>query len=139
MPMHDPSSATDAGAATGSPARRYYSVVAVDSGGLRSAGGDQLPDGVGDFRVRLSPDRSQFLFNWSSLDHDLNGRRMYIAGYTLYGQAALLKRADCGPTNLIQSFGPAATSWAYGVSSAPGSFYTWQLLGKDSHGSESVW
>ncbi len=126
------------GTAASNP-RWYYSVVAVDSGGLRSSGGDELPDGIADLRVqRLSA--SQLRLAWSEVTQAVDGRPLEIASYNLYGRASNLPRSACGDANrLIADIPPAGGTVEVTVSTPAGAYYTWQVLAEDWHGSEAVW
>ena len=119
--------------------RWYYSVVAVDSTGLRSAGGDELPDGIGDLRVsRLSA--SQLRLSWSEVERAVDGRPLEIFSYNLYGRASNLPRSACGDANrLLADIPPAGGTVEVTLSTPAGSYYTWQVLAEDWHGSEAVW
>lgn len=129
---------THTGAASGT-GKLYYTVVAVDAAGLKSSGGDEYPDAVADLRVRKQG-TTQVRFDWSRLRFDLDGRPLVLNGYNLYGRNSVLPRSQCGTANRLLSsatLGPAAVTTT--LTMPAGGFFTWQLLGEDTHGGESVW
>lgn len=132
---------THAGQGSASPNPRwYYSVVAVDSTGLRSAGGDELPDGIADLRVARAAAGSEVRLTWPAVTGTIDGRPLEIAGYNLYGRPSTLPRAACGDANrLVADIPPAAGTVEATLTMPAGAYYTWQVLAEDWHGGEAVW
>lgn len=126
----------DAGANSSGNGNRFYLVTAVDSGGLRSAAGDQLPDGIPDLKLRRFKATAQVELSWSTLRQDLNGRPMTIKDYNVYGQPTAFPRSACTAGNRVVT---ATTATTVLVAEPAGASYFWQVLGEDSHGSEAVW
>ncbi len=120
--------------------RWYYSVVALDSAGLRSAGGVELPDGIADLRVTRLALGSQVRLAWPEVTRTIDGRPLQVASYNLYGRASTLPRSACGDANrLLADIPPAAGTVETTLSMPAGSYYTWQVLAEDWHGGEAVW
>lgn len=125
---------THAGAQSGT-ARWYYSVVAIDGGGLKSAGGDELPGGIETLRVQKL-NATQLQLSWDPLRTAINGKRLRIAAYNVYGRASVLPRKDCAAANRLVT---DTTATSATLPLPAGNLFTYQVLGKDSYGGESVY
>ncbi len=115
--------------------RWYYTVVAVDAQGRRSAGGDEALQGIDSLTVeRLAGPQDRLRF--TPVTKNLDDRPARVARYNLYGRASVLGRADCAPANRLAT----CTACTEFVRAEPaGTFYTWQVLAEDSYGGESIW
>ncbi|MDQ7006100.1 MAG: C25 family cysteine peptidase [Acidobacteriota bacterium] len=123
---------------------RYYLLRVADASGELSAGGQELPGPVSDLRVSRNG-AGGLLLRWSPLRETMGevGRtpsRAEISSYDLYGRASVLPRTECGAANrLVEGIPQATTEVSVTVSEPPDDLYTYQVLGVDTHGSESVW
>jgi hypothetical protein len=115
--------------------------VTIDGSGQRSAAGTELPDGIGDLKLQKQAG-NQVRLMWTAVAQSLpypgqsSGHRLRIAGYNVYGQAGNLTRASCTPANRrVSDLIVTETTLPIPVDS----YYTYQVLAKDSYGSEAVW
>ncbi|MFN7966113.1 MAG: C25 family cysteine peptidase [Acidobacteriota bacterium] len=119
----------------------YYLIVTIDGSGQRSAAGTELPDGIPDLRLQKQAG-NQLRLTWSPIAQSLpypgqsSGHRLRVTGYNVYGQAGNLPRSSCSAGNRRAS--DLVTSDVT-LPAPPDAYYTYQVLAKDSYGSEAVW
>jgi fibronectin type 3 domain-containing protein len=113
----------------------YYTVVAIDSSGRRSAAGTELPQGIEDLRVQKL-NATQLRLSWGAITRSIDQRRLVVVGYNVYGQSGNLPRTGCNPGNRLVSRTPSLQS-TLGIPA--GSYFTYQVLAEDSYGGEAVW
>jgi hypothetical protein len=119
----------------------YYLLVTIDGSGQRSAAGTELPDGIGNLKLQKQAG-NQVRLSWTAVTQSLpypgqsSGHRLRVTGYNVYGQAGNLTRANCTPANRRAS-DVVATEITLTIPVE--SYYTYQVLAKDSYGSEAVW
>ncbi len=78
----------------------YYMVTAVDSNGLTSGAGRELPNGVGDLRVSI-PSAGAVRLTWSAVTTDVQGFATIIDHYQIYMSDLPLPRSSLSPGTLI--------------------------------------
>ncbi len=124
---------THVGAGTTTAKKWYYTVVAVDAGGVKSGGGDEAPDGTDTLRVTKITNTNLQL-TWSPVTQDIKGRRTYVKQYNLYGQPTAFGRSSCTSSNRLLTCNCTTTN----VNPA-NSFFAWQVLAEDAHSTEAIW
>lgn len=119
----------------------YYLLVTIDGSGQRSAAGTELPDGIGTLKLQKQAG-NQVRLSWTAVAQSLpypgqsSGHRLRVTGYNIYGQAGNLTRANCTPANRRAS---DVVTTEITLPIPVESYYTYQVLAKDSYGSEAVW
>lgn len=135
---------THAGEASSTATGRYYLLRAADQDGEVSAGGWELPGPVTDLRVSRDG-MGGLVMRWSPLTETMGEAggtpgHAEISTYDLYGRASVLPRAECGAANRLQEgIAQQSTEVSTTVTEPPDHFFTYQVLGIDTHGAESVW
>lgn len=118
----------------------YYLVVNIDADGQRSAAGVELPAPVDDLRVEHLTATSELRLTWSAIHEAMTGERMTITGYNVHGRDGTLERTQCGPANLLVEGVPQSRDEVTVDLPRPAdTYYTYQVLAVDAHGTEAVW
>jgi len=78
----------------------YYIVTAVDSGGLVSGAGRDLPNGIGDLDASLVTSSTVHL-SWFQVTNDVEGYPTLISHYQIHVTATPVGRSGLGPATLF--------------------------------------
>ncbi|UCF66906.1 MAG: hypothetical protein JSV80_14140 [Acidobacteriota bacterium] len=130
---------THGGQAVPDGVTRYYLVIARNGTGQWSASGVELPAAVEDLALeRLGA--SELSLHWGPVTGTMDGRRLEIAGYNVYGRNSVLPRTEASEANLLQGSVPPSPGTVTTTLPLPGeAFFSYQVLAFDHHATESVW
>lgn len=123
----------------GTPAapRWFYIVAAVDADGHRSAFGVEAPGAIEDLSV-VKVSSSLLRLDWTPVGQTMDRppRPLTVSRYNLYGKSSPFTRAECTAATKIpiSLFAPPVD-----VEMPAGSFFCYQVLPEDTHGTEAVW
>jgi len=92
---------THAGGAL-APDSGFYLVSAVDTDGFSSGLGADLPAGISNLTVALSPTAGMLRLSWTPVTTTVTGKPASIAHYAVYASASALPRRSIGPASLLQ-------------------------------------
>jgi hypothetical protein len=140
-----PGSATSwshTGQGSAGSARWHYLVVATDVNGEVSASGVELPAGIDDLDLRKAGGGSEIEMTWTKVTESMDGDRLAIASYDLYGRNEVLPREQITPGDLVAGDIPEdgfGTTRSVTVPMPGASIFTYQMLAKDHHGTQAVW
>jgi fibronectin type 3 domain-containing protein len=112
----------------------YYLVTAVDTGGLVSGAGRELPNGVGDMTVSLAAPPNTVHLTWPTVTTDVQGLPTLVDHYQIHVTSTPVSRAGLGAATLFMD---NVTATSLDVTLPAGSRFYISVLTVDNRGNLS--